>query len=136
MRKLLLAATLCFITTCCTPNESDNKPKQINNILLKEIFDYDSDILVYFYSDYCRHCLAIKENMLVFALNTAESLYFCNIDNEDIHFSSGKNGVLGVNSLDDFYIVGTPSLLEIDHREVVNYYLGEQEILQYIERAK
>ena len=43
---------------------------------------------------------------------------------------------LWYNNLDDFYIVGTPSLVEIINWTVYNYYLGESEILEYIEFAK
>lgn len=108
----------------------------VEDIELSQIFAQNSlHYLLYFYSDTCGHCLRIKDTILDFYYSYKGNMYFVNAD-KGVAIGKDRSALIGVNNLDNFYILGTPSLFTIDYHKITNYYLGEQEILEYIKTAK
>lgn len=101
-----------------------------NLISWSDVFNQEGDYYVYFYSERCGHCNDIKQEIINLYLEELVNLYFVCTDIEamlgpikDLH---------GVNSVDDFYIFGTPFLVEINNCYVVDYYIGSEEIRGFI----
>ena len=73
---------------------------------------------------------------LYFAYSSDIPFYKFNIDENEIPIRSGRDNLIGVSSLEDLYIVGTPSLFLLKEGKIDTYYLGEKEIVEYIQSAK
>ena len=132
--KRLFALLALLITGCVPTTNKVYIPKQITTQNLFNMDDYQ--YLTYFYSEYCRHCQNIKDEIDDFTKTTDISFYYFCVDDQEITYSNNKDGVIGVSTLHNFYIVGTPSLVLFINNTVTEYYLGENEILEYISFAK
>ena len=93
-------------------------------------FIEDDEFFVYFYAEKCGYCNEIKQSVLNFYLKNLCVFYFVNCDFEI------KTGPIidlrGIDNLDEFYIFGTPFLVKFEYRAVTDYYVGSQQILDYI----
>lgn len=125
------------ILLLCSCNEQKEETihnyHEIKNSLIewKTIFDQDEDdYLVYFYSELCGHCTSIKQDIIYFYLNNVYTMYFVCSDYEKI-IGPAKD-LIGIGSIDDFYIFGTPFMIEIKEHSVSGYYAGANEILESI----
>ena len=130
--------------------------KDYREINVKDIFNSDEHY-VYFYSYACSVCEEIKEEVLghfqdetsFFVLNIDKNrseLNFTFADENSCLISGGvyennfctvsiynyKNKMLGVKNIDDFYLLGTPTLLEIKEGCVEGIFVGDSEILNKI----
>ena len=132
--KRLFALIALLITSCIPTTNKAYIPKQITTQNLFNMDDYQ--YLTYFYSEYCRHCQNIKDEIDDFAKNTEIAFYYFCVDDQEITYFNNKDGVIGVSALHNFYIVGTPSLVLFTNNTITEYYLGETEILEYISFAK
>ena len=88
--------------------------------------------LVYFYSKTCGYCRLLKEDILTYYLKNNETLYFVDAIEENATFKSPASGMIGVCSIDNFYIAGTPMLVEFTKWTVTNLYSGVDNIKMYI----
>ena len=130
-RKLKTRVLYLLLITACEPINNDH-----TYIYLHDLFLNNEQCLVYFYSEHCGHCISIKAEIDNFQSYSKLPFYYLDVDENEITFKPDQDKVIGVNNLEDFYIVGTPSLLEFKESTVSNYYLGESEILEYIRSAK
>ena len=101
-----------------------------DSISWDDTFDFDGRYLVYYYSEHCAHCKEIKQDILYYYSLQIEKMYFVCTDEYAV-FKSGDD-LIGVSSIDNLYIFGTPFLIEIKDYIVVNYYAGSKEISEYI----
>ena len=138
MVMLLKLSLLVICLLCgCTPKEKAEVPIKKKDIVIDDLFSIDSDTyLVYFYSEQCRHCLNIKDDMENFYSTYSGDMFFLSTDINEVNFNSMKSALIGVDNITDFYIVGTPSLIRFIDHKVDEYFLGEKEILEYISVAK
>lgn len=88
--------------------------------------------LVYFYSEYCGYCRNIKEEFLSYYLLNKEKIYFVDAIKEKAVYHSGAEGIIGIDNIDDYYIPGTPFLVEFTNWQVTNYYMGMEAIRMYV----
>ena len=94
----------------------------------------EDDYLVYFYSERCGHCKEIKQDIISFYLEDIYSMYFVCTDIE-VTFGPNKN-LAGIDNIDDFYIFGTPFLLNLVEHKVSAYYIGANEVKEHISILK
>lgn len=134
LKFVLVLISSLLIGSCSGPvekvthNYHEIRVSQISweNIFFKE----DDDYFVYFYAEKCGYCNEIKESVLNFYFKNLCVFYFANCDFE---YKIGPAKELrGINNLDDFYIFGTPFLVKFEYRVVTDYYVGSQQILEYI----
>jgi len=99
-----------------------------------DIFEQEEErYLIYFYSEYCGYCRDIKEEFLTYYFGADEKIYFVDSIKEKAVYKSGAEWIIGVNNIDDFFIPGTPFLVEISNWNVTNYYIGVSAIRLYIQ---
>ena len=97
-----------------------------NDVFKQEENEYS----VYFFSQTCGHCKELKKEILSYYFGNYEQLYFVETS-EDTVFGSPSD-LVGVNSIECFYIFGTPFLINIESGAVSNYYAGNTKIREYI----
>ena len=135
MLKPLNLLVLSLLVSSCgqsepivTHNYHEIKVHLINwNDIFVQCEDY---YLVYFYSERCGHCKEIKQDIISYYFKDINPLYFVCTDIE-VEIGPSKD-LIGINNIDDFYIFGTPFLIEITNREISNYYAGQAQILEFI----
>ena len=99
-----------------------------NDILSKS----ESRYMVYFYSEYCAYCKQVKQDILSFYSKNIDDLYFLDVVKEKATYKSNDGLLIGTKKIDDFYIFGTPFLVEITNFTVTNWYAGVDAIQLYI----
>ena len=132
LEKLLIS--LLILCSCSKQQEiifhnyDEIRNSQISweNIFINE----DDDFFVYFYAEKCGYCNEIKQSVLNFYLKNLVTWYFVNCDYE-IRIGPTKD-LTGIDNSDDFYIFGTPFLIRLQYQVVTDYYVGSQQILDYI----
>ena len=90
-----------------------------------------SQYFVYFYSNSCQHCEKIKEDVLTTISMNRELFYLTEYSNE-IPIGFNVMETLGKEKIEEVYIMGTPSLIEISNHYVALNIAGENEILDYM----
>lgn len=141
-------------------NEEEMSYDDFNVITPEEVFN-SKDKLVYFYSNYCSICKEIKNDVLSFYKNNS-SFYLLDIDTnvneinmtynsvencinsggsyEDnyctINYSDYLSKMEGISDIRNFYLIGTPTLIEVKDGVLNKLYLGGSEILNLIQESK
>ena len=136
MKKLNSLVIPLLLLTGCSGNQK--KPIQHNYhetrdslISWQDVFNQpEHDYLVYFYSERCGHCNEIKNQVISYYLSTSNKMYFVCTDLDAVFGQQGD--LIGVNNIDDFYIFGTPFLIEIHEHTIMNYYAGTKAILHFM----
>lgn len=135
MPKLNRLFLFLFLITSCGLSDEQTKHNyhEIKDHIINwnQIFEVNDECyLVYFYSERCGYCNDIKQEILNYYFLHIDSLYFVCTDLEN------KTGPIkdltGINNIDDFYIFGTPFLVEFNLQTVTNYYVGKDDILSLI----
>ena len=135
MKKLIfLTVPLLFACDQVEPIIEEPETKEIEKISWPYIFDKeDMEYLVYFYSEECGYCRSIKDEVLEYYASTTYKMYFLDLlDNEDVVIKHGGGTPVGLNSIEDLFILGTPSLMKIEDKTVSEYYAGVQAIHDFI----
>ena len=135
--KIIKSLVIPLLILCgCNAN---NQPEEQHNyheikdrlILWNNIFNQDEDdYLVYFYSERCGYCNEIKQDVLKFYLQEYMPMYFVCTDYDVV--VGPRSDLTGVDSIEDFFIFGTPFLARLKQHIVFNYYVGVSEIRDYI----
>ena len=99
---------------------------QWNEIFIQNEESYS----VFFYSQTCGHCKELKQDILSYYFGNYERLYFVETDDNTVF--GPQNDLVGVDSIEEFYIFGTPFLINVDNWKVSNYYAGNAKIRDYI----
>ena len=136
MKKLISLVIPLLVFASCKSN--NNKKVEHNYHEIKEdLIDWvdvfnqpEHDYLVYFYSERCGHCSSIKSDMISYYLKNIKRMYFVCTDYDAIY--GPQKDLRGINNIDDFYIFGTPFLVELFEYTVIEYYAGTNAILNYI----
>ena len=134
MKKMILTLLSTSLISCVQTTENfeiKDYSEVDTSISWNEVFSFEGEYLVYFYSEHCAHCKEIKSLVLTYYSEHIETMYFVCTDEYAI-FSKGDN-LIGMKSIEDFYILGTPFLIRIYEKELVNYYAGSSKISEYID---
>lgn len=101
-----------------------------------ELFAHtDEAYLNYIYSDTCLHCLSIKDEMEEFANNSVIPIYFI-LFNDEIPIGNDLEKTIGVTTIDQCFIKGTPTLILIENGAVSFNIAGATNILETIDLYK
>lgn len=141
--KKLLPLSILLITSCS--NEAPQPVLEENRVVLDysiteqdqihwvDVFSQEEErYMIYFYSETCGYCRILKEDILNYYLLNKEKIYFIDAIKENATFKSPANEMIGIKCIDEFYIAGTPMLVEFTNWTVTNLYSGVDNIKMYI----
>ena len=95
---------------------SEISDKKIN---WNEMFSVNyKQYFVYFYSLGCHHCNELKNDIIEFALNGQEHIYFIQ-ESIDFVISDNIDNTIGISSIENMAILGFPSLVYINNSRVM-----------------
>ena len=132
--KLILFLSLLLASCSVTQTKQPiiYEYEYVSHIEWDSIFNQkEEDYLVYFYSVNCGHCKELKGEIINYYFTNKETMYFVCTDQYVVFGSSSD--LTGINSINYFYIFGTPFLIKLHDKEIVNYYPGVAKIREYIE---
>ena len=138
----LVISSLLF---SCTPNESSNNSNKIDNEIPESLkiewsdsLKQEGNYLVFFYSDTCAHCQEIMGDVIAFANDNIKQLYFANTISNDtkITIKSNEEPVVGIDDISEFYIVGTPTLIEVAEGTVIANIPGKDACLTFLNNER
>ena len=143
MKKALILLSCLLLTGCFGDDKSEKKTQEEpildyysiadQKINWGDIFSQkEKEYLIYFYSEYCGHCKSIKEEVLSYYYLCEKAFYFVDIVEQKAVIKSDRDSIIGTKSIKDFYILGTPFLINIKEKMVDSYYAGTEAILNFI----
>ena len=98
-----------------------------------DVFEQEEErYLVYFYSEYCGYCKSVKEEFISYYLLNKEKIYFLDAFKEKAIYKNDPSKLIGGDNIEDFYIPGTPFLVELINWSITNYYFGAESIKMYV----
>lgn len=107
----------------------DIKDKEIkwSNIFTIEFNHY----YVYFYSSFCGHCLSIKNEVIRYSFCGSEKIFFVEASNE-IKIGTNTELTIGATSIDEAWILGYPSLFDIENGVLIMNIAGANTIRDFL----
>lgn len=90
-----------------------------------------SQYFVYFYSNSCQHCEKIKEEVLQ-TIDKNRDLFYLTEFSTEVQTGFNVMETIGKERIEEVYIMGTPSLIEISNHYVALNIAGENEIIDYL----
>lgn len=145
-----LKHSLCFLVLpimlfSCTPQES-SQSSSVNeeipdNLQIKWtdcLNQEDNDYLVFFHSDTCSQCKEIMGDVIAFSSQNIKKLYFSNIvsDGVKMPIEKEKEEITGVSNIEDFYIRGTPTIIEVVEGTVTAHVAGKNACLTFLNNER
>lgn len=144
MRKIYLPLLTTLLLLGCSG--SNSKPVIIperNNLDYSDFKDIElewknaflpakSQYFIYIYSFSCSHCNNIKNDVLK-TIDEHREMFYLTSYTSDIKTKNNVSETIGKERVEDVYILGTPTLLEISNHYVALNIAGEKEILEYLE---
>lgn len=146
LRILPFALTALFAS--CTPAESEQMSKNTfseykqtidEKIMWSDCLSQNEDhYLVFFYSETCSHCHEIMGDVLSFKEENILKLYFLNVKEQDIKIPISNNIdlTIGIDNVDDLFISGTPSIIEIENWIVKANIAGTDNCLTFLNEQR
>lgn len=133
MRKLLFL--MCTLLCGCTPmtNSIDYEYDDVldKHIQFGDIFTMENDYFIYIYMIRCYHCNLIKNQMIEYSMKY-DNFYFLECPDE-ISISNDVSHTIGIKTLSELSINGTPTLLMIEDKMLVLNISGSVKILNYLD---
>ena len=137
---LLCALTMLGCSSCGIGARKTDEQKQrdyldYEDIALewKDLFlPAKSQYFVYIYSISCLHCERIKEDVLEAIDLNLDAFYLIHYTSE-IQTKSNVSETIGKEKVEEVYILGTPTLLEISDHHIALNIAGENAILDYLQ---
>ena len=148
LRLLVCSFISLVLLASCTPNGEDNSSLQSNSnneipTLLQinwvDTFKQEEDdYLVFFHSDTCSHCQEIMGDVIAFANSNIKKTYFANIESPEgkMPIVKGSEPLLDIDNISDFYIPGTPTLIEIKEGIVTANNPGKDKCLTFLNQER
>ena len=147
MMKLKHSLYLLFLPTLlfsCSPNAASSS--NIDSSAKEEIpaslqikwadclTQEEEDYLVFFHSDTCSHCQEIMGDVIAFSHEDIKKTYFANIifEGEKIRVEKDKEALVGVDNIEEFYIRGTPTIIEVENGVVTANIAGKDDCLTFL----
>ena len=106
-----------LISGCGSSTSEEPKIFDYSDVVLiinwLDIFNQpDTNYSVYFFNQTCGHCNELKQEILTYYFENYEKLYFVETDDNTIF--GPQNDLTGIDSIDEFFIFGTPFLINVD----------------------
>ena len=94
----------------------------------------EAHYLVFFYSETCSQCNEIKGDVVSFATSNIVKTYFVDTQKpgNEIQKCSADEVVIGIDNIEDLYIVGTPTLVEVENGVTTVNAAGKNECLELL----
>lgn len=146
LRILPLLITAMFAS--CSPVESEHMSKNavsedkeyhIDHIIWSECFNQNEDhYLIFFYSDTCTHCHEIMGDVLEFSNDNIVRTYFLNTKESDVKIPIANeiDETIGADSVDDLFIAGTPTILEVEEWAIKANIAGQDNCLTFLNEQR
>lgn len=94
-------------------------------------FPAKSQYFVYIYSPYCSHCDRIKKEVLT-TIDENRDMFYLTKFTDDVETGFNVMETIGKERIEEVYIMGTPTLIEISNHYVALNIAGEKEITDYL----
>ena len=144
--KSFLCLLLPPLLFSCAKNESNNlntSEKEVIPVSLQikwtdSLNQEEDDYLVFFHSDTCSHCQEIMGDVIAFSKEEIKKLYFSNIVSDGIKMSVQKDQepAVDVDSIEEFYIRGTPTIIEVKSGIVISNIPGKDACLTFLNNER
>ena len=146
LRILPFVITALFAS--CSPAKSGQMSKNAfseYNITLDQkiiwsdcLSQKEDHYLIFFYSETCTHCHEIMGDVLSFAEENIIKMYFLDIKTSDTKIPTSNNIdlTIGVNTVDDLFIAGTPSIIEVENWIVKDNIAGTDNCLTFLNEQR
>ena len=144
LRLRILPVFLTAMFASCSPAASEQMSKnafsayeivQNNQIIWSEIFNQNQDhYLVFFYSETCSHCHQIMGDVIAFSEAEIVDTYYLNTQNQDskIPLRNETELTIGMTTVDELFIAGTPTIIEIKKHIITNNIPGKDQCLTFL----
>ena len=146
MKRLFLILSATLLLNGCAKSKTASIPMSES---LMSLFDYndidnrkitwesifslgDNRYRVYIYSEKCGHCNEIKQTIIEHS-KTDEFFYFLEY-NSDIPILDSVDETIGKSNYKEIGILGTPTLLVIENRVLVENIAGSKAIIDTLEK--
>lgn len=148
LKMCILPFLTMALFTSCSPAQSEYSNKntsseyEINANLLISWDDClsqkENHYLVFFYSKSCQHCHQIMGDVLSFSESNIVKTYFLDTKdpNNNVQLSNDIDKTIGVSKTDELFIVGTPTLLEIEDGYVKANVPGKEDCLSLLNELR
>ena len=148
LKKTICLLFLPLLLFSCTPDSNSDTSKtseKKTEIPLKlqikwndSLSQEDTDYLVFFHSDTCAKCHEIMGDVIAFSEQNIKKTYFANIlsDGMKIPVEKDKEAITGVNNIEDFYIRGTPTIIEVVEGVVTVNVAGADACLTFLNNER
>ena len=146
LRILPLLVTAMFAS--CSPAQSEQMSK--NAFSEYEIKSYqhldwpdilkqkEANYLIFFYSDTCTHCQEIIEDVYYFIRDDIIKTFLINTKETSVKVpvANDTENTIGKSDVEDIFIKGTPSIIEINQATVINNIAGKDKCLTFLNNAR
>ena len=142
MRRFLILCCFCFnLLISCQNNSMANRTYDYSDFIhlqikWDDVFIQKEDCYwVYFYSHECYYCESFKNEMLNYVAISKKKIYLLSYQ-ESIPIRSNIQATIGANNIEQMWFGGTPSLLCLENKFVIENILGVQNISDYCKSNK
>ena len=146
LRILPLLLTALFVS--CSPAENEQMSKNAfseynvptnQKIIWSDCLSQKEDhYLVFFYSETCAHCHEIMGDVLSFYEANILQMYFLDTKADDTKIPIGNNIdlTIGVDNVNDLFIAGTPTIIEVENWIVKANFPGSDDCLTFLNEQR
>ena len=144
----ILPFFLTALFSSCSPVESEQMNKNTSReyivpldqkIVWSDCLKQKEDhYLVFFYSDTCAHCHEIMGDVLSFYETNIVTTYFLDIKGSDniVPISNNIDLTIGADNIDDLFIAGTPTIIEVENWIVKANVPGSDNCLTFLNEQR
>ena len=139
---------LLVLLASCSPSASEQSssnpssgfdiPAEQEIIWTDCLSQEEENYLVFFYSETCNHCHEIMGDVLAFSEENIIKVYFSDVMKGDpkITISRDIDETLGVTDVSNFFIAGTPTLIEVYEGTVTANVPGKDDCLSFLNEQR
>ena len=141
---LLLVAMFASCTPATSEQMSKNAFSEHEIVIIQQIkwadilSQKESHYLVFFYSETCAHCHEIMGDVIAFSTAEIVRTYFLDIKQSEtkIPIKNEIDETIGATSINDLFIAGTPTIIEVEEGVVKANIPGKDECLSFLNEQR
>lgn len=147
-RLRILPLVLVAMFASCAPAKSEQMSKNafdeyeiLNTQQIKwstVLNQTETNYLVFFYSETCQHCHEIMGDVIAFSLSEIMKTYFLDIKKSEakVPIKNEIDETIGANVIDELFIAGTPTIIEVEDGTVKANVPGKDECLTFLNEQR
>ena len=144
----ILPFVLTALFASCSPAKSEQMSKNTfseNNVPLDQkivwsdcLSQKEDHYLVFFYSESCAHCHEIMGDVLSFYEANVLQMYFLDTKATDTKIPIGSNIdlTIGIDNVNELFIAGTPTIIEVENWIVKANVPGSDNCLTFLNEQR